>query len=81
LTLRHDYNGSKHVAKVAIEQVKDALASGTTTTRNWINVVGYVKDSTEMTVQATMLWEAGPMKLGDYEQALQARKDNTLTTR
>jgi hypothetical protein len=77
LTARHDYRSNNHVAKVTIEHVREQLPSTTATIGSWINIVGYVQQSTvsETTVQAVMLWTAGPMKLVDYERALQARKD------
>jgi Telomere capping, CST complex subunit len=54
----------------------------------WLNVVGYIaraspqtgradviKDSGNLpTVQALMMWNAGPLKIGEYETALEARK-------
>ena len=42
---------------------------------NWVNVVGYVNSQGDgfTDVGATMLWEAGPLKIDEYERALEAR--------
>jgi hypothetical protein len=79
LTTRHEYRSSSHVAKVNIDHVREGLPSITTAVGSWVNVVGYVQEHTasETRVQATMLWDAGAVKLEDYERALQARKDAT----
>ena len=90
LVLRHEYKGSKHVAQVTIEHVRENLPATSTMTGSWINVVGYVQahgesDSTvsaaeiDMTdIQATMLWEAGSLQLEDYEKAIEAQKASDL---
>ena len=77
MTLRHDYGPSKHMARVTTEHVRESLTITSTTPGAWLNIVGYVQahQGSETTVQATMLWEAGPLKPADYERALQARKD------
>jgi hypothetical protein len=83
LTLKHDYQSSTHAAEVSIEHVREGLPTTATAIGSWVNVVGYIeqhhgKNSASGTaVQATLLWGAGPMKMSDYERALQARKDTT----
>ena len=60
----------------------ELLASGT-----WLNVIGYVQDQASVsthshstkitpdraTVQAILLWDAGPLKLEQYERAVEHR--------
>ncbi|KIW02652.1 uncharacterized protein PV09_06090 [Verruconis gallopava] len=78
LTLKHDYMSKNHTAHVNVEHVREGLPSTAIAVGAWINIVGYIQghQNSASIVQATMLWEAGPLKVADYERALQARKDN-----
>lgn len=42
LVLSHSYKGSRNVAKVSIEHVRETLPTLSTMTGTWVNVVGYV---------------------------------------
>lgn len=82
LTLKHMYRSIDLSAKVTIEHVREGLPRSATDVGSWLNVAGYVQTITpnSISVQAIMLWEAGSLKLGDYERALQARSDAGTTT-
>lgn len=88
LTLEHNYpqgNGLK--ALVDIELVLGTIQSYESRVGEWVNVMGYVGapkqtpsirstgDEIEVSIQAILLWSAGPLKLDRYEEQLDRRKE------
>jgi hypothetical protein len=86
--LEHNYpqgNGLK--ALVDIELVLGTIQSYESRVGEWVNVMGYVGapkqtpsirstgDEIEVSIQAILLWSAGPLKLDRYEEQLDRRKE------
>ncbi|OAA47235.1 Telomere length regulation/capping, TEN1 [Beauveria brongniartii RCEF 3172] len=77
ITLGHLYpRGTNVSVTVNVELLLETLASETTRTGEWVNVIGYVKGvdvagSGAAAVQALMVWPAGPMDIQHYEAALE----------
>lgn len=81
-------------AFVDVRLLLETLKTTDTEIGEWVNVVGYVeRDETvrrdrdvgkelegtgTVRVQAIMLWSAGGVKLKDYEEAIQKRKDDAV---
>ncbi|KAM0700794.1 hypothetical protein Q7P35_012515 [Cladosporium inversicolor] len=68
-------------ANVNVNNVLDVLNVETTQVGAWVNVIGYVRQDTELqskskprasTVDAVLIWSAGAIKLEDYEAAVLA---------
>ncbi|CAK7234777.1 hypothetical protein SCUCBS95973_009049 [Sporothrix curviconia] len=58
-------------ARVNIDLVLERLTAEQMTVGAWVNVMGYmtnVDDSSDVHVQALLLWSAGPLDLQAYEQ-------------
>lgn len=64
-----------------VNNVLDVLNVETTQVGAWVNVIGYVRQDTELqskskprasTVDAVLIWSAGAIKLEDYEAAVLA---------
>lgn len=79
LTLEHNYprrRPSQPVPSVSvdIDAVLETVTSEELRVGAWVNVVGYVRRSTEQRgsiyVEAVMLFPAGPIVLGEYERIL-----------
>ena len=83
LTVEHDHppgNGLK--AQVDVQLLLNTLKSTDTQIGEWINVIGYIKAdqktlpkqskglSSNIQVQAIILWSSGPLKLDGYERSL-----------
>ena len=77
------------VALVDIELLLETIKATDMHVGAWVNVIGYVdagarvsrrvagtgKDQgIDVKIQAVMLWSAGSIRIGDYEQALQGRR-------
>ena len=72
------------VAQVDIELLLETLKREDIQIGEWVNVIGYIqqavegegktaaagKDSTQIRIQAIMLWSAGRINLREYEKAL-----------
>ncbi|KAK8153002.1 CST complex subunit Ten1 [Phyllosticta citrichinensis] len=63
-------------AYVNVEHALESAHSTDLQTGAWVNIVGYVgtKSRDKVHVQAIMMWAAGPLKLDEYEKAVDARK-------
>ncbi|XWW92759.1 hypothetical protein V2A60_000685 [Cordyceps javanica] len=80
ITLGHLYpRGTDVSVTVNVELLLETLAGEATHTGEWVNVIGYIKHaavgrsgrgSGTATVQAVMVWPAGPMDIQQYEAAL-----------
>ncbi|OAA71545.1 LysM domain protein [Cordyceps fumosorosea ARSEF 2679] len=78
ITLGHLYpRGTDVSVTVNVELLLETLAGEATRTGEWVNVIGYVKGGSgsaataTATVQAVMVWPAGPMDIQQYEAALE----------
>ena len=89
MTLSHNYPLSTHPCQALtnIELLLNALASTDMQVGEWVNVMGYVDfpsdtkgrphceaGPTTSHVQAVMLWPARSLKIGEYERALDERR-------
>jgi hypothetical protein len=68
-------------ANVNVNNLLDVLNVETTQVGAWVNVIGYIRQDTELqptskprasTVDAVLIWSAGAIKLEDYEAAVLA---------
>ena len=84
LTLEHNYpRGNSLKALVDVKLLVNTFKSNETRIGEWINVIGYVVSSQRtkvidsaippVTIQALVLWSAGPVKLDSYERCLEQR--------
>ncbi|KAL7942105.1 CST complex subunit Ten1 [Trichoderma barbatum] len=74
LNLGHMYPpGTNEIVRVNIELVLETIQPGATLVGQWVNVVGYIRESNEspVHVQALLLWPTGPLDIGRYEKSLQ----------
>jgi hypothetical protein len=69
------------IANVNVNNVLDALNVETTQVGAWVNIIGYMRHTTETRstwdqrtsiVDAVLIWSAGAIKLDDYEAAVRA---------
>jgi hypothetical protein len=79
------------LAKVDVNLLTSSLKQEDITVGEWLNVIGYVNENREgnlqnlnlepgkrivdAPVQAIMVWSAGVVKLGEYEDAIQNRAE------
>jgi len=81
LTLEHDFpKGNMVRAIVDVGLLLNTLKANDTQVGEWVHVIGYVTDEQRKTrnpmstasssVQAIVLWSAGPVKLHNYEKSL-----------
>lgn len=83
LTLEHNFpvdNGIK--ASVNVQLLLNILKSHETRIGEWVNIVGYIVDkdgqqgtknrvpTTEISVQAIVLWSSGAIQLDAYERSI-----------
>jgi hypothetical protein len=81
LTLEHNFHpGNEHKALVDVKLLVETLKSSDTQTGEWVNVMGYVTMRSDQkaavsstSVQAIVVWSAGPVKLDEYEKTLTER--------
>jgi hypothetical protein len=68
-------------ANVNVNNLLDVLNVETTQVGAWVNIIGYIRQDTELqstskprasTVDAVLIWSAGAIKLEDYEAAVRA---------
>lgn len=69
------------IANVNVNNVLDALNVETTQVGAWVNIIGYMRHTTETRstsdqpasiVDAVLIWSAEAIKLDDYEAAVRA---------
>ncbi|KAF6831827.1 hypothetical protein CMUS01_07178 [Colletotrichum musicola] len=84
LTLGHSFpDGSNVSALVDVQLLLGTIKSDQTRVGEWVNVVGYTtlppsgtrakgtsREPQKVTIQALMLWSAGPLNLQRYEASL-----------
>jgi hypothetical protein len=87
LHLRDRYpatSATSGAAKINVNNLLDVLNVETTQVGAWVNVIGYVHQSTDLLstskprasmVDAVLIWSAGAIKLDEYETAVKALQD------
>ena len=71
---------------VHVEHLLESLNTELFQPGTWLNIIGYVKGTGNQhgrvesikTVEASMIWSAGPVKLAQYKEAAEAYKSSRL---
>ncbi|RDW60903.1 hypothetical protein BP6252_12286 [Coleophoma cylindrospora] len=90
MVLRHDFPNTRSTsleALVDVDLLLSSLKPTDTQYGEWVHVIGYVKDdipagshkvpgatTPQVSIQALVLWSAGPFSLDEYESTLTRQK-------